>query len=223
MSEETSHAYHLNLLMESERVSSSPVRFRIMLPILAILACLGIAIWWAILGGQLILAQTSLHTLKAELAAKEAANKDAIRTMDRLGELNAELDQFECYQSSILRRGELLTALAEAMPLKVQLVKLEIPMPPEPPLPAVAAKKGAKVNTALLNPTGYVEKASLVLMGRSPSIPPIQSLFDTLASESFTNLICDTKPRVKSQQDTSNSRMVIFESEHQIKGRRFDK
>ena len=213
---ETSHAYHLNLLMESERVSSSPVRFRIMLPILAILACLGIAVWWAILGGQLILAQTTLHQLKSDLAAKESANKDAIKTMDYLGELNAELDQFECYQSSILRRGEFLTALAEAMPLKVQLMRLEIPMPPPPPIPEVAQRRAA-----FANPTGYVERATLKLTGRSPSIPPIQSLMDALASESFTNSICTTSPRVKSQQDSSNSRMVIFEIDYSIVGRRF--
>ena len=33
-----STAFHLNLLMESERVSSSPVRFRVMLPVLSMLA-----------------------------------------------------------------------------------------------------------------------------------------------------------------------------------------
>ena len=32
---------HLNLLRASERQSSSPVRLRVMLPILAVLACLG--------------------------------------------------------------------------------------------------------------------------------------------------------------------------------------
>ena len=234
---ETSHAYHLNLLMESERVSSSPVRFRIMLPILAILACLGIAVWWAILGGQLILAQTTLHQLKSDLAAKESANKDAIKTMDYLGELNAELDQFECYQSSILRRGEFLTALAEAMPLKVQLLRLEIPQPPPPVLPAppkgAKVKKGANVS---LNPTGYVERVHFVLTGRSPKELPILSLMDTLASEAFTNSIyivrdaVEPSPRVRSfrQESARNSnesgpRMVAFEIEYAIIGRRFTK
>ncbi len=228
--EESSHAYHLNLLMESERVSSSPVRFRIMLPILAILACLGIAVWWAILGGQLILAQTSLSQLKTELTNKEAANKDVLNTMAHLTELNAELDQFDCYQSSILRRGEFLTTIAEAMPLKVQLVKLEIPQPLPPELPPT--RKGAPVNLAtMMGPTGYVEKASIVLTGRSPKELPILSLMDTLASETFTNhiyIVRDLSPRVRSfRQDTSrgnsNERMMAFEVEYQIKGRRFDK
>ncbi len=235
MSEESAHAYHLNLLMESERMSSSPVRFRIMLPILAVLACLGIAVWWAILGGQLILAQASLSQLKSDLAAKEAANKDALSTMAHLNELNAELDQFECYESSILRRGEFLTALAEAMPLKVQLVRLEIPQQPPPPVPPVPKQKGAKVNTAaLMGPTGYVEKASLVLTGRSPKELPIFALMDTLASETFTNdvyIVRDSaspSPRVRSfRQDASrgntNERMVAFEIEYQIRGRRFNK
>ena len=233
---EISHAYHLNLLMESERVSSSPIRFRIMLPVLACLACLGIAIWGAILGGQLILAQTSLHTLKAELDAKENANKDAIKTMADLGETLAELDQFECYQSSMLRRGEFLTTLAEAMPLKVQLIKLEIPQPAPPVVPKPAnAKKGVKT-AAIAAPTGYVERASIILTGRSPKELPIIALMDTLASEQFTNSIyivrdaADPSPKIRSfKQDAARggndtaARMMAFEIEYLIKGRRFDK
>ena len=37
---------HLNLLREQERVSSSPVRVRVMLPSLAILACVAMLGWW---------------------------------------------------------------------------------------------------------------------------------------------------------------------------------
>ena len=234
---EVHHAYHLNLLMESERVSSSPVRFRVMLPILAILSCLGIAVWWAILGGQLILAQTNLRQLKTNLEEREAANKDAMEALARLNELNAELDQFDCYTNSITRRGEFLTALAEAMPLKVQLLRLEIPQPPPPVLPA--PPKGAKVKKGTnvsLNPTGYVERVHFVLTGRSPKELPILSLMDTLASEAFTNSIyivrdaIEPSPRVRSfrQESARNSnesgpRMVAFEIEYAITGRRFTK
>ena len=60
---------HLNLLRDSERQSSSPVRLRVMLPILAVLACLGCLVWWGVLAGQLILAKTQVSSLQADLDA----------------------------------------------------------------------------------------------------------------------------------------------------------
>ena len=54
---------HLNLLRDSERQSSSPVRLRVMLPILAALACVGCLVWWGVLAGQLILAKAQVSSL----------------------------------------------------------------------------------------------------------------------------------------------------------------
>jgi hypothetical protein len=54
---------HLNLLRDSERQSSSPVRLRVMLPILAALACVGCLVWWGVLAGQLILAKAKVSSL----------------------------------------------------------------------------------------------------------------------------------------------------------------
>ena len=55
---------HLNLLRESEKVSSSPVRLRVMLPIFALLLCAGCAIWWAILFMQLMLLKGHISALR---------------------------------------------------------------------------------------------------------------------------------------------------------------
>ena len=222
-------AYHLNLLMESERLSSSPVRFRVMLPILAALAALGMAVWWLILIGQLMLAQSSESRLKGEIAAREGANKTVCGQMAQIGELEARLSQLNCYSNSIVRRGELLTKIAEAMPLKVQLVKLEIP-PPEPPKkPAPPKPKKGKKAPPVFGPTGYVERASLVLAGRATNAASIQSLMEALAGDSFTNDVVITRdsPRVRVRQDVTRApgapRMDAFDIECLLSERRFDK
>ena len=241
----SSPAYHLNLLMESERVSSSPVRFRVMLPVLSMLACLGLAVWWGILGGQLMLAKSSLGNTERELREHDAAHQDALAKMAELNDLTARLAQLDCYSNSILRRGEMLASLAEVMPLKVQLVKLEIPAPahpvipkpPPPPKPKPGQKKPkSPAVPALLGPTGYVERATMVLVGRTPKETPVMSLMESLEGDGFTNALQivrnprdpNLSPKVRSfKQDVAKkgegSRMLVFDIEYLLRGRRFDR
>ena len=240
-----SSAYHLNLLMESERVSSSPVRFRVMLPVLSLLACLGLAVWWTILGGQLMLAKAGLKHLEKELGDHDAAHRTVLAEMAQINNLTARLAQLDCYSNSLLRRGEMLASLAEAMPLKVQLVKLEIPAPAHPviPKPPPPPKKKPGQKTAkkpavpvVLGPTGYVERATMTLVGRTPKETPVMSLMESLESETFTNSLLivrnprdpNLSPKVRSfRQDVAKkgegSRMLVFDIEYLLRGRRFDR
>jgi len=241
----STNAFHLNLLMESERVSSSPVRFRVMLPVLAMLACLGLAIWWAILGGQLMLVHANVARLDAEIRNHEAAHRDILQLMSRQRELDAELAQLDCYSNSVLRRGGMLTSLAEVMPLKVQLVKLEIPPPappviPKPPPPPKQTgkkkKKGPPAPPPVLGPTGYVERATMTLVGRTPKETPVLSLMESLETDAFTNALVivrdprdpNQSPKVRSfRQDVTKkdekTRLLAFDIEYRLKGRRFDR
>ena len=72
---------HLNLLHASERQSSSPVRLRVMLPILAALACLGCLVWWGVLTCQLMLVKTKVESIKRDIAAKKAEHGDVLNQM----------------------------------------------------------------------------------------------------------------------------------------------
>lgn len=240
-----SSAYHLNLLMESERVSSSPVRFRVMLPVLTMLACVGLAIWWAILGGQLMLAKTNVSRLEAELRDHDAEHREVLGKMAEVNDLVARLAQLDCYSNSVLRRGGALAGIAEVMPLKVQLVKLEIPPPahpviPKPPPPPRPKPGQRRAKTppvpAILGPTGYVERATMTLVGRTPKETPVISLMESLESEAFTNALRivrnprdpDLSPKVRSfRQDVAKkgdaARMLVFDIEYLLKGRRFDR
>ena len=71
-------AYHLNLLKASERVSSSTVRIRVMLPVLARFAVAGAVVWWGSLLGRVLLVRASVQTLQTEIDTRKTAYADVM-------------------------------------------------------------------------------------------------------------------------------------------------
>lgn len=225
-----SKALHLNLLRDSERVSSSPVRVRVMLPVLAMLACAGMLVWWGTLTGRILMLRSSISSLEDDLNRRGREHASVIEQMGLANELESELEQLSFYRSARRTWGETLTALAEVMPLKVQLVKLEIPAPPPQDLSRPKGFKGPP----LWGPTGVVEDVRLVLSGRTPKQTPVISLMESLETAAFTNQLVHTRdprdpkpsPRVRSfRQDVprrgEGDRMLTFEIEYRAKERRF--
>ena len=211
---------HLNLLRPSERVSSSPVRFRVMAPIFALFACVGLVIWWAILVGQLMLTKSMSGRIDQELVQQTNPHQEIIELMAEANELDAQLEQLDCYRKSVRRVGSALGALAEVMPPQVQLVTLS--MPP-PALPEIAEPS-----------TGYVERTTFSLVGRTPQEQPVLMLMRSLTAEPFTNLleVCQhpeegiVSPRVKAfKQDLpkrgEEQRKLVFDIEYLVQERRF--
>jgi len=225
-----SKALHLNLLRESERVSSSPVRIRVMLPVLAMLACAGMLVWWGILTGRILIQSSNISTLEDDIRHRQAEHAAILEQMNRANELESELEQLGYYRASRRCWGETLTVLAEVMPLKVQLVKLEIP---PPPVQNLARPKGVK-GPPLWGPTNATEDVRLVLSGRTPKQTPVISLMESLETDAFTNSLVIVKdprspepsPRVRSfRQDVprhgEGDRMLTFEIEYRARERRF--
>ncbi len=222
-------ALHLNLLAEAERVSSSPVRLRVMAPVFAMLACLGMVVWWGLLFGRLLMVSAQTKTLKEDLARNEKAHAQALEHVNEAAELEAQLEQLDGYRLSRRTWGSTLSGLAEAMPLKVQLTRLEIPAPP----PQNLTPPGSRI-PSLWGPTGATERVSLVLSGRTPKETPLISLMESLESDAFTNALTVVKdprspeqsPRVRSfRQDAAahgdGTRMLAFEIEYRARERRF--
>lgn len=226
---------HLNLLRDSERQSSSPVRLRVMLPILAALACLGCLVWWGVLAGQLILAKTQVSSLQADLDAKKAAHSGILKQMGDARELQAELDQLKMYANGRRTYGGLFKELANVVPEGVQLLSLEIPEPAAQQLLPPGAKPGPTVKP-LLGPTNTVENVALRIIGRTPRETPVEEFMKSLAEPTFTNTLVVAKdvpadqisPRVRSfRQDASpderGMRLLSFDVEYRCVERRFEK
>lgn len=212
---------HLNLLKETEKVSSSPVRLRVMLPVVALFACIGLALWWAILFTQLLMVKAEAQGIDEDLKAKATMHAEAIARQDLVREMRQQLEQLTCYSNGIRAIGRPLAKLAEAMPLKVQLTELSFQSPPLDPPP----KPGQKISP--FAPATNVETQRLVIAGRTTKETPVVALMESLDSSDFDRLITKEK-RVRSfRQDATASkggrRLLTFEVEYTMPERRFAK
>ena len=180
---------HLNLLKESERLSSSPVRLRVMLPLLALFTCIGLTLWWATLLTQLFVVRAEAQTIDDELRTKSEAQSDATRQQDLVRERRQQLEQLAGYRRGLRAVAAPLARLAEVMPPKVQLTELSFaPPPPETP------PKPGQPPTA---PVTNVETQRLVLTGRTTGNTPVEALMAALEETGFERLVTKEK-RIKS-------------------------
>lgn len=212
---------HLNLLKDTERLSSSPVRLRVMLPVIALFACIGMALWWAILFTQLLMVRGEAQTIDEDLKMKSKAHAQAIEQQNLVRELRQQLEQLSYYRSGLRSIGGPIAKLAEVMPLKVQLTELSFAPPPMDPPP----KPGQKISP--FAPMTNVETQRLVIAGRTTKETPVVALMESLDSADFEKLITKEK-RVKSfRQDAAagkgGRRLLAFEVEYTMPERRFEK
>ena len=223
---------HLNLLRDTEKVSSSPVRLRVMLPILALLLCVGCAIWWAVLFMQMLLLRGQLATLRADLNGKKSAHAAILAEMAKVRDLQAELDQLNAYRNGRRAYGPLLAQLAEAMPTNVQLTGVTIP---EPPPQMLYNPKMPKL-PPLLGPTNTTEDVAFRLTGRAVKMAPVTAFIETLTGASFADWLVVDKtgpalrqsPRVHSfrqeaRAQDDGARLLAFDVEYRCRERRFEK
>lgn len=227
-----SRSVHLNLLKESEKLSSSPIRLRVMLPLAAMFACLGMLVWWGMIAMQLLLIKSQTATIENEIKAKAAENANVIKMMMNVKELEAETTQLDFYGNARFTWGETLAAVAEVMPVRIQLTSVRL-VPPEPQ--NLLPPRGSKLPPAW-GPTVTEETSVLTIAGRTTKETPVISLMESLTDGVFTNTlaICrdPTKgplsPKVNSfRQDALKSgdeqSLLAFEIEYRTVPRRFTK
>ena len=216
-------AFHMNLLSEAEKMSSSPIRLRVMMPILALLAAIGMVIWWGTLTMQTVLVHSKTSAIREELASKKSAHDAIIGSMKLASEETAQLQQLEMYRGGCARWGKTLAAVAEALPIKMQLVRLEIP---EPPPQMLRDPKNPK-RPPLPGPTNDSEAVTLVMTGRAARDTTIVAFMESLEGESFTNRLGRATVRsVQQEAQTSKqgeARLLAFELECRATDRRFAK
>lgn len=218
-----SASYHLNLLTEAEKLSSSPIRLRVMMPILALLAIAGIAIWWGTLTTQLMMLRAKTTDVQNELASKKSAHDEIVGSMTLANEEAAQLQQLEFYRGGCSKWGETFAAVAEVLPVRMQLVRMEMPEPP----PQILHDPKNPKRPPLLGPTNDTESVSIVMTGRAARDTTIVSFMESLEGAQFTNRI--GKVAVKSVQQEPHSqkqgeaRLLAFELECRAVDRRFAK
>lgn len=225
-------AIHLNLLQDSERLSSSPVRPKVVLPIATGVFLAATLLWWVFLLMQGGLVSSELSDLRSEIAATDGDYAEVCKLKDVLRSKESELDQFKGYMKARRVWGETLAAVATAMPEGIQLGLIEIP---EPPPQNLNPPPGIR-RPPLLGPTNELEAVTFRVAGKTAREAYVFDFLDAVkATPAFTNnlLIAQKQgakgePSPKMHQfgqdkttDEGGRRAIVFDVEYATGGRRF--
>lgn len=228
----SARAIHLNLLQESERLSSSPVRPRVILPVATGVFLVAMILWWGFQQLQGGLVGSELTNLRAEIAATEREYAEVCKQKEALRAKEAELGQLKGYMKARRTWGETLAAVATSMPEGIQLGLVEIP---EPPPQNLNPPPGVK-RPPLLGPTNELEAVSFRIAGKTAREAYVFDFLDAVkASSAFTNnlliaqkLGAKGEPSPKMHQfgqdkvtDEGGRRAIVFDVEYVTTGRRF--
>lgn len=216
-------ALHLNLLQPAERLSSSPVRVKIMLPIVSGVILAAVLLWWGSLLLQSGLTGSEVKSLRSQLAATESKYAEVCKLRDALVAKEAELNQLKGYMNARKAWGETLAAVATTLPAGIQLTALEIP---EPIPPKLAPPPGIRA-PVLLGPTNETEAVVFRMAGKTAREQYVFQFLDAVKkSGGFTNnlMVADHKMRQFGQDretDETGFRAIVFDVEYPTPGRRF--
>ena len=224
---------HLNLLRPEEKASSSPVRLRVMLPILSLLVCVACLVWWGVVAMHGVLVNSKVASLRSDLELRKSAHANILAQMADMRERQSQLDQLAAYKRGCHKYGALLAKLAEVIPAEVQLTMLTIP---EPPPQMLSDPKNPK-KPPLLGPTNTVETVQFKVSGRTDAMASVTELMEAIESDALSewivvdknkkNAAAHKKKRIHIRQETrageDGVRMLAFDVEFRCKERRFEK
>jgi len=225
------NALHLNLLNPTERRSTSSVRAKFLLPVIAGLITAFVLLWGGFIGIQLAISSGKVSDVRAAIAREADKTAESDRLKGQLANLQAEADQYAFYLHGRQKRGELLKRLAFAIPESVTLSSLAIPPPPEQNL---KRPLGSKL-PPLQGPTQTVERVELRLTGLAERERDVFQLMQTLEGNSFTGLVSIVKhakageresPRVlafRQEAPNTSRRGVFFDIVYDLNPREFVK
>lgn len=217
-------ALHLDLLKESEHMSTSPVRLRVMVPAFLLLTAAGMLLWWGMIATQYYVLVAEKRSVEAVIAEKQHSHQEMLKLMNGERVLETELAQLQYYRHSRICYAGFLKALGKAISPEMQLTSLVIvppkpynlrPDPKKPPLPG---------------PLERSEKIALSLAGRTTGALPVNELLTQLQMGEFTNMVTTaTIPRGAFRQEQVSGRdgkvaqqFLLFELNCTCQERKFE-
>ena len=209
---------HLDLLKEEERLSSRPIRLRVMFPLFAVFLALCLSVWWVLLWAR-ARNQTQLEgELKLAIESITPVHASVLETRAREQECRAIVNQLSLYTNSQIRFGKTFSLLASHVPGNIQFTELRIPSPsPADPAHPTAA------------PTNAFEQVFLRIAGRTGGEHPseeVNKLLAELRTPALTNLFRSAViPKGAFRQDGTRNQMnhetLLFEVTCECQPRRF--
>jgi len=200
-------ALHLNLLHPSEQHSMSPVRLRVLLPVIAGSVAFFVLLWGAFVGIELAMIKSKVAAINSAIGQKSGEAALSGAWVDKLKNATAEADQYAFYLHGRQTRSELLKRIAFAIPEGVTLSTLQLPPPPEQEL---RRPLGSKL-PALQGPTQTVECVELRLSGLAQSEQDVFQMMRAFESDAFTGLVSVVKHQIAGQKESP--RVLAFRQE----------
>lgn len=199
-------ALHFNFLLDEERVSSSPLRLRFILPVLGVLCLLAPLVVWVQESSHLNTVASRKPLLEAEIANLKMQHEAFLKEHAEVRELTAQLQQLDFYRASKNPVGQTLANLTNCVSSRIQLTKLELLTQTAPPLPGRQVRPKTALDLAKLCPTNQAEAVTLRLYGRSLQTGgnpvEVNRFLQLLQGSAFASLL-----------DTSNKPVVSFREE----------
>jgi len=179
---------HYNFLHESERVSSSPIRLRFMVPIFSCFIAACMVIIWQFYAIQVEAVKSRKTLVDDEITTMKGTYSNIVMDRALEKELQAELKQLSFYKASRNRVGETLHQLTNCVSDRVQVTEVRLAIVP---LPKEIVKPNPKAPVPL-GPTNRFDTVSLRISGRAQpegGSGLVDGLLRSLQSPAFSNVI----------------------------------
>jgi Tfp pilus assembly protein PilN len=173
---------HLDLLKDEERFSSSPIRLRVMLPLIAMLATLCCLLWWGLCSLRTHNQADLKERLEKSIREEKTAHAVVLDLRLQEKETSSVIRHLQLYEHARLRFGASLLQLSEHIPANIQLTELRL----SPSQPLFDPQRPA------LGPTNTFEQVTLRLAGRTGgdhASASVNTLLASLLTPAFTNII----------------------------------
>lgn len=225
---------HFDFLLEEERVSSSPLRLRFLLPVLGVLCLLGPLVCWQVESSALGDLAARKQSLEGEITRLKPGHELVLKDRAEEKELAAQLQQLSYYRASKNPLGAALGNLTNCVTSLIQLTELHLKTQMPPPLPSLQPKPKNALELGKLCPTNLTDQVTLYMKGRSiqqgGKPTEVHRFQQALQDKAFSNLVNQaSRPAVKFTQEVGYAArpgevlqdIVLFEITYEALPRRF--
>jgi len=227
---------HFNFLLEEERVSSSPLRMKFILPVLGVLCLLAPLALWIQEAASLSAVASKKAVFEAGIANLKAHHEVFLKKSAEVKELTAELQQFAFYRASKNVVGETLAHLTNCVSSRIQLTKVELLTQTSAPFSGPQVRPKLALDLVKLCPTNQMESVTLRLSGRAVQAGgnpvEVNRFLQALQGKAFASLLDpSSKPKITFRDEAaafssrpgegSPQEVVAFEIVYECLPRRF--
>jgi hypothetical protein len=223
---------HFDFLLETERLSSSPLRLRFMIPVVGFLCLSAALIVWQVDYSSWNASVLSKKKTEEEIAKLKSSHEAVLKDRAEIKELSGQLEQLKYYQHSKNLVGATLAYLTNCVTSNIQLTELAIASQMPPPVNTGQAKPKTPLDLAKLCPTNTLEAVNLRFKGRyyQSGVTPVElnKFLAELKGNAFTSLVTQVNRQVDYQEDTAKNRgeskemdIYSFEINYECLPRRF--